>query len=82
MSTSITRDHIESFVRDEFIAMGVEATAITDEATIEDLGLDSLDIVELSQAAKKKFSLELSPDDFVSVKTFAQAVDAIHTKTV
>ena len=80
-STIQTRETIEQFVRTEFIAMGVEDNQITPDATIDDLGLDSLDIVEISQAAKRKLGSNLTPDDFSDAKTFAEAVNVVLAAT-
>lgn len=80
-STIQKRESIEQFVRSEFVAMGVEEEQITSDATIDDLGLDSLDIVEISQAAKKQLGSNLTPDDFAQAKTFSEAVDVVVAAT-
>ena len=55
---------------------------ITMEARfIEDLGADSLDIVEFVQALEEEFSVEIDEDELEDIATFGQAVDLIAAKT-
>jgi acyl carrier protein len=50
---------------------------IRPEAGLEDAGLDSLAIVELTMVLSKRFGIEISDDDIVSVATVAQIADLI-----
>lgn len=80
MSTAIidhSRTSIEEFVRSQLVDMGVGAAAITAHATLIDLGLDSLDVVELSQAIKKQLMIPVAPRDFEKVSTIAGVVTVI-----
>lgn len=44
--------------------LGVEEGVVTEEASfIEDLGADSLDVVELIMAAEEKFGIEIPDED-------------------
>ena len=45
---------------------GVEADTITMDTSFEDLGADSVDIVELSMALEEEFDLEERQDDDLS----------------
>jgi acyl carrier protein len=49
---------------------------------IEDLGCDSLDIVELVMAAEEEFEVEIPDEEAENIKTFQDAVDfiAVHAK--
>jgi acyl carrier protein len=80
LPTEITRDTITAFVRDMIVEMGVDATEITDSANLEDLGLDSLDVVELSQGVKKQLMVLVAPGDFADVETIADAINLIADK--
>ena len=75
-----TRASIEEFVRSQLVDMGVDAVAITAHATLIDLGLDSLDVVELSQGIKKQLMIPMTPRDFENVATIADAVTLIAQK--
>ena len=45
---------------------GVEADSITMDTSFEDLGADSLDIVELTMAVEEEFGLENMDEDVLS----------------
>ena len=58
--------------------LGVSETSITSEASfIDDLGADSLDIVELIMALEEEFDLEIPDSDAEKVVTVGDVVDYI-----
>ena len=58
--------------------LGVAETAITTEASfIDDLGADSLDIVELIMALEEEFDLEIPDTDAEKVVTVGDVVEYI-----
>ena len=60
---------------------GVEADTITMETTFEDLGADSLDIVELSMALEEEFGLEeMEDEDLSGIATVADLVRYLKSK--
>jgi len=54
-----------------------EDTVKTDSAFIEDLGADSLDIVELVMAMEDEFEVEIPDDEAENIKTVSDAVKFI-----
>lgn len=74
---TVTPSSIEKFVIDQISAMGVESNDIAPDATLVAMGLDSLDVVELSQAVKRHLSIQITPKDFESATTLAEAVRVI-----
>ena len=48
----------------------------------EDLGADSLDVVELVMAFEEKFAIEIPDEDVTNLKTVQDAVNYISGKTV
>jgi len=55
--------------------LGVEEEQVTAEASfIEDLGADSLDIVELIMALEEEFDLEIPDEDAEKISTVADAI--------
>ena len=59
--------------------LGVSETSITTEASfIDDLGADSLDIVELIMALEEEFDLEIPDNDAEKVVTVGDVVDYSH----
>ena len=58
--------------------LGVTDTAVTMEASfIDDLGADSLDIVELVMAIEEEFDMEIPDSDAEKVVTVGDVVDYI-----
>jgi acyl carrier protein len=54
--------------------LGVEESRVVSTARfIEDLGADSLDVVELLLAAEEEFNVEISDDDAIKLQTFGDA---------
>ena len=72
---SETADRVKKIVVEH---LGVEAEKVTEEASfIDDLGADSLDIVELVMAFEEEFGVE-SPDDAAEkITTVKDAIDYI-----
>ena len=60
---------------------GGEADSITMDTTFEDLGADSLDIVELSMALEEAFGIEeMGEDDLSGIATVADLVRYLKDK--
>ena len=58
--------------------LGVTDTSVTTEASfIDDLGADSLDIVELVMALEEEFDMEIPDTDAEKVVTVGDVVDYI-----
>ena len=63
--------------------LGVSDEEVTPEASfIEDLGADSLDIVELVMALEEAFEIDIPDEDAEKIQTVQQATDYIqgHSK--
>lgn len=62
-------------------SLGVNPTEVVADASfIDDLGADSLDIVELVMAIEKEFNIEIPDEDAEKISTVQDAVDYIHNK--
>jgi acyl carrier protein len=74
-----TRDEIYDNVKDVLVEqLGVEAGEVTEEASFqEDLGADSLDLVELIMELEDQFEIKISDEDAQRIQTVGQAVDYI-----
>ena len=58
--------------------LGVEADEVAIESTfIDDLGADSLDIVELIMAFEEEFNIEIPDEAAEKIKTVQDVVDAL-----
>ena len=73
---------IETKVREKISEqLGVAADEVTPEASfIEDLGADSLDIVELVMAFEEAFDLDIPDEDAEKIATVKNAIDYIESK--
>ena len=62
--------------------LGVSAEEIKPEASvIDDLGADSLDIVELVMAMEEAFDIEIPDDDAEKLKTIGDAMSYVKERT-
>lgn len=70
---------IESQVKQIIVSqLGCEDSAVKGEAKfIEDLGADSLDIVELVMAIEEKFEIDIPDEDAENIRTVDDAVSFI-----
>ena len=58
--------------------LGVEAEKVSEEASfIDDIGADSLDIVELVMAFEEEFGVEIPDDAAEKITTVKDAIDYI-----
>lgn len=61
--------------------LGVKDDEVTMTASFtEDLGADSLDVVELVMALEEEFGIEIPDDDVTNLKTVNDAVEYIKSK--
>ncbi len=51
-----------------------------DSKFVDDLGADSLDIVELVMSMEKKFDIEIPDEDAQKIKTVGEAIDYISNR--
>ena len=59
--------------------LGVEVEEIVPEASfVDDLGADSLDLVELIMSMEEEFDIEISDEDAETLLTFQDAIDYIN----
>jgi acyl carrier protein len=61
--------------------LGVDESQVTLDASFkDDLGADSLDVVELVMELEDEFDLEISDDDAEKISTVGDAVNYINSK--
>ncbi|MBD2211816.1 acyl carrier protein [Calothrix sp. FACHB-156] len=78
MSQTETFERVKKVVVDQ---LGVEADTIKPQSTfIDDLGADSLDIVELVMAFEEEFDIEIPDESAEKILSVQDAVDYINSK--
>lgn len=77
MATSTIETKVKSIIADQ---LGVGEDEIKPESSfIEDLGADSLDIVELVMAMEEEFEVEIPDEEAENIKTVGDAINYINT---
>jgi acyl carrier protein len=70
-------DQIEKVITDSLVTFGADPAAISREAELEALDVDSLDLAELSQIIEEQFGVELTSSDVAEIKTVGDAIDLV-----
>lgn len=76
------RQEIEEKVREFLIEdLEIDGEKIKNDARLkEDIGIDSLDFVDIVVIVEKKFGFKIKPEEMADVKTFAQFCNYIEKK--
>jgi acyl carrier protein len=77
MATTITPQDIETTIVENLVEFGADADAVTPEASLESIDVDSLDLVELTQVIEETYSIDLDGADFKKIKTVGDVVDLV-----
>jgi acyl carrier protein len=76
--TMAVADQVKNIIADR---LSVDASQVTPQASfIDDLGADSLDIVELVMAFEQEFDLEIPDEDAEKITTVEDAIKYIESK--
>ncbi|MDD4568514.1 MAG: acyl carrier protein [Tepidanaerobacteraceae bacterium] len=68
-------DNIKQIIADQ---LGIDEDEVIPEASfIDDLGADSLDIVEMIMAFEEEFDMEIPDEDAEKIKTVQNVIDYI-----
>ena len=77
MATTTTPQDIETTVIENLVAFGADADAVSRDATLEAIDVDSLDLVELTQVVEETYDIDLDGADFKKIKTVGDVVDLV-----
>lgn len=79
----MTRQELEQQIIDFLVEdLEIDPKKITPEARLkEDIGIDSLDFVDIVVIVERKFSFKIKPEELTNVKLFSQFCDYIESKT-
>lgn len=78
--TTVTTEQVQTRVYEALASFGPDASQITREATFEELDIDSLDLVELSQIVEDEYGVVLKGEDMKELRTVGDAIDLIASK--
>ncbi|RJQ29082.1 MAG: acyl carrier protein [Peptococcaceae bacterium] len=71
-------DRVKTIVVEQ---LGVEAEEVTMESSfVDDLGADSLDIVELVMALEEEFEMEIPDEEAEKIRTVGEAIKYIQER--
>ena len=78
MATTKTQPQdIETVVIESLASFGADPEALTRDATLDSVDVDSLDLVELTQVVEEKYAIDLEGADFKQIKTVGDVVDLV-----
>ncbi|HEY1853508.1 MAG TPA: phosphopantetheine-binding protein [Solirubrobacterales bacterium] len=80
MPTQVSPENVEKTIYDGLVELGTERDQLSREASLEDLDVDSLDLVELAQIVEDEYGVELKGDDVKDVKTVGEVIDLVVAK--
>jgi acyl carrier protein len=71
----------QKFTDNAVEVLAVDASKVTPEASFaDDLGADSLDLVELVMALEETFDIEVAEDELKEIRTVGEAFELIYAK--
>ncbi|MCW2713874.1 MAG: acyl carrier protein [Frankiales bacterium] len=74
----MTREQVLALVRERGVALGVPAGPLLETARFaDDLGLDSLSLVEWALSLEEAFDVELPEEQVTSIETVGALVDLL-----
>ena len=77
MATKTSPQDIEKKIKESLAEFGADEDTVTRDATLEDIDVDSLDLVELTQIIEDTYEIDLENKDFENVKTVGDVVDLV-----
>lgn len=78
MPNNPTPQEVRQLIIDELSQLAdLKPEEIKPEATLADLDIDSLDLVELAQIIEERYDVRLEREDFKDVTTVGAAIEAI-----
>jgi acyl carrier protein len=80
MATQVSSESVEKTIYDGLVELGTERDALSREATLEDLDVDSLDLVELAQIVEDDYGVQIKGEEMENIKTVGEAVDLVVAK--
>jgi acyl carrier protein len=77
MAIKTTPQDIESTVMKALAQFGADSDVLARDATLEEVDVDSLDLVELTQVVEDEYDIDLENADFKKVTTVGDVIDLV-----
>lgn len=74
---AVTNEEVLNKIKEIVPKFGVNPDDVTDGSTLEDLDMDSLDVVEIMQAIEDDLGVRVPDEDLEDLKTIGDAVAAV-----
>lgn len=78
--TTVKREDVLETFRTELKGFEVAPEEVAEDSSFEKLGLDSLDLVELSVRVEDAYGIDIEEDDLADVLTVGNAIDVVLKK--
>lgn len=78
--TAVSREDVLGTITEQLASFEVDASSVTAESGFDTLGLDSLDLVELSVRIEDVYGIDIEEDDLKDVTTVDKAIDLVLRK--
>ena len=79
-TTAVSREQVLETFRNELKGFEVNPDQVSGASSFDALGLDSLDIVELSVRVEDVYGIDIEEDDLEGVATIDNAIDVVLKK--
>lgn len=75
-----TKAEIKAKIYDALENFGADPDAITEDATLEEIDIDSLDLVELAQILDEEMGIQIEQGDLGEIRTVGDALEGVYAK--
>jgi acyl carrier protein len=74
---AVTQEEVLNKIKEIVPKFGVDPNEVTNQSTLEDLDMDSLDVVEIMQAIEDDLGIRVPDEDLEDLSTIGDAVNAV-----
>jgi acyl carrier protein len=78
--TAVSREHVLETIREQLKSFEVKPEDVAPDVSYDSLGLDSLDLVELSVRIEDVYGIDIEEDDLKDVWKIDDAIDVVMKK--
>jgi acyl carrier protein len=80
MPATETQQRVQERIYEILDTFGVDRAAMNRDATLADLDIDSLDLVELAQIVEDEYGVQLTAEDAMKLQNLGDAIDLIASR--